>query len=343
MARTRLRHVSDSEPGYARQRCGKGFVYLDSQGRRLRDPRVLARIRALAIPPAYTDVWICRSANGHLQASGRDARGRKQYRYHAAWRQARDGTKFARTIEFAEALPALRRRITRDLRERGVARARVLAAVLRLLDRTRIRVGNEEYAKANASYGLSTLRNRHVSVRGDEVLQDARVAAVVRRCRDLPGQHLFQYFDGDRVHRITSGDVNAYLRDVMRGDFSAKDFRTWAASVIVARELHGGGDAVPDLKEAIAVAARTLGNTPAVCQRAYVHPAILEAVGDPPERLRRLLVGTTRPRAGLDRTERAVLRYLRERARSVGKRARDQSFAPPRKSSRADGPSHGRR
>ena len=239
-----------------------------------------------------------------------------------------------------------------------MARARVLAAVLRLLDRTRIRVGNEEYAKANASYGLSTLRNRHVSVRGDEVrllfrgksgrrhevaLQDARVAAVVRRCRDLPGQHLFQYFDGDRVHRITSGDVNAYLRDVMRGDFSAKDFRTWAASVIVARELHGGGDAVPDLKEAIAVAARTLGNTPAVCQRAYVHPAILEAVGDPPERLRRLLVGTTRPRAGLDRTERAVLRYLRERARSVGKRARDQSFAPPRKSSRADGPSHGRR
>lgn len=326
----RLRFVRDTEPGFRRQRRGRGFVYLDRRGRPLRDARTLARIRALAIPPAYTDVWICRSADGHLQATGRDERGRKQYRYHAAWREARDGTKFARAIAFADALPALRRRIARDLRQRGMPREKVLAAILRLLDRTQIRVGNEEYAKSNGSYGLSTLRSRHARVRGDEVrfvfrgksgrrhevaLTDARVAAVIRRCRDLPGQPLFQYAVDGRVHRVTSTHVNAYLRDVTRGEFTAKDFRTWSATVIVARELLAQDldETRPaTLKTAIQSAADALGNTPAVCQRAYVHPAVLDAVaGAPAQRLRDIHERTPRGRAGLDRVERAVLRFLR--------------------------------
>lgn len=328
----RLRYVSDAEPGYTRRRCGRGFAYFDSRGRPLRDARALARIRALAIPPAYTDVWICRSADGHLQATARDARGRKQYRYHAAWRATRDDTKFARTLEFAAALPALRRRIARDLRERGVSREKVLATVLRLLDRTRVRVGNEEYARTNGSFGLSTLRSRHVRVRGDEVrlvfrgksgrrhqvaLSDARVAAVVRRCRDLPGQHLFQYLDEGRVHRITSTDVNAYLREVTRGDFTAKDFRTWSATVVVARHLLAATMIRPAvLRGAIEAAAAALGNTPAICQRSYVHPALLEAAtGAPAQRLRAIHERTPRGRAGLDRSERTVLRFLREARR----------------------------
>lgn len=326
----RLRYVSDAESGHTRRRCGNGFAYFDWRGRRLRDAHTLARIRALAIPPAYTDVWICRSADGHLQATARDARGRKQYRYHPAWRKARDSTKFARTIEFAEALPALRRRIGRDLRERGMHRDKVLAAILRLLDRTQIRVGNEEYAQSNGSYGLSTLRNRHVHVLGDEVrfvfrgksgrrhdvaVTDARVARVVRRCRDLPGQHLFQYADGARVHRITSTDVNAYLHDVLHADFTAKDFRTWSASVVVARELLA---LVPErgtrtLKSVIEAAAEALGNTPAVCRRAYVHPALLQAAEDAAvaRRLCDAFERTPRGRSGLDRMERTVLRFLR--------------------------------
>lgn len=326
----RLRYVSDAEPGYTRRRHGKGFAYVDARGRPLRDAGMLARIRALAIPPAYTDVWICRSADGHLQATGRDERGRKQYRYHPAWRTTRDATKFARTIAFAEALPALRRRIARDVSERGMHRAKVLATILRLLDRTQARVGNEEYARANGSFGLSTLRNRHARVQGDEVrlvfrgksgrrhevaLSDARVAAVVRRCRDLPGQHLFQYVDGGRVRRITSTDVNAYLREVVRGDFTAKDFRTWSATVVVARELlaeSAGGRQAARLKGAVEAAAEALGNTPAVCQRAYVHPAMLEAAGGlAARRLQAIHQRTPRGRAGLDRSERTVLRFLR--------------------------------
>lgn len=346
----RLRYVSDAEPGYVRRRCGNGFAYFDSRGRRLRDARTLARIRALAIPPAYADVWICRSADGHLQATGRDRRGRKQYRYHAAWRVARDGNKFERTIAFAEALPALRRRIARDLRERGVHRDKVLATILRLLDRTQARVGNEEYARANGSFGLSTLRNRHARVRGDEVrlvfrgksgrrhevaLSDARVAAVVRRCRDLPGQRLFQYLDGGRLHHVTSTDVNAYLRDAAHGDFTAKDFRTWSATLIVARELLAEDAAEPRsarLKAAVGAAAAALGNTPAVCQRAYVHPAVLEAVdGAAARRLRGIRERTPRGRAGIDRDERAVLRYLRAMRRRRDFVRGGRTFAPRRK------------
>ncbi|MBN8726370.1 MAG: DNA topoisomerase IB [Xanthomonadales bacterium] len=346
----RLRHVSDSEPGFSRRRTGDAFVYVDLEGQPIEDEDELARIRSLAIPPAYTDVWICRSANGHLQATGRDARGRKQYRYHPEWREARDATKFSRTIEFAERLPKLRRRIARDLRRRGATRERVLAALLRLLDRTFVRVGNEEYARDNASFGLSTLRNRHARVRGDEIrllfrgksgrehevaLEDRRVAAVLRRCHELPGQHLFQYVEDGEVHALTSGDVNDHLREIMQGDFTAKDFRTWAASVIVARELCGGAaEAVPDLKAAIAVAADSLGNTPTVCRRAYVHPALIEAASDPGGELCRLMGSVTRGRAGLDRHERALLRYLRVRERRRLRKRVGQSFTREQKASR---------
>lgn len=327
----RLRYVTDTEPGLARRRNGRGFAYFDARGRRIRSERVLQRIRGLAIPPAYDDVWICATPDGHLQATGRDARGRKQYRYHAAWRTQRDRSKFERTIAFGERLPSLRRRIRRDLRERGVTRQRVLAALLRLLDRTRIRVGNEEYARSNRSFGLSTLRTRHVSVRGDAIrfafrgksgrmheveVEDPRVARTLRRCRELPGQLLFQYVDRGKPHKLTSSDINDYLRDAMGEEFTAKDFRTWSASVIVARELFDPAIGTPPSpREAIRIAADELGNTPAVCQRAYVHPAVLEAAAEPlaNQRVRALFARTTRARDGLDRHELALLRYLRSR------------------------------
>ena len=325
----RLRYVSDAEPGYVRRRQGRGFAYFDQRGRQVRDERVLARIRALAIPPAYTDVWICRRPNGHLQATARDARGRKQYRYHEDWRRTRDQTKFNRTIAFAQSLPRLRRHVARDLREKGMHRDKVLAAIVRVLDRTRIRVGNEEYARANGSYGLSTLRNRHVRLLGDEVrfafrgksgrrhevaFSDARVAAVVRRCRDLPGQHLFQYLDGPRVRAVSSTDVNAYLHRLVPGDFTAKDFRTWSATVVAAEAILANGvDAPMVLKDVLAVAAAELGNTPAVCRRSYVHPAVLLAASDASARQRLFAVHekTQRGKRGLDRLELTVLRYLR--------------------------------
>ena len=328
--RSGLIYVSDCEPGYRRQRRGKGFVYLDARGKRISDARVIARIRSLAIPPAYTDVWICRNARGHMQATARDARGRKQYRYHPLWKAWRDDSKFARMADFARALPKLRARIARDLRRHGLARERVLATIVRLLDRTHVRIGNEEYAKANHSYGLSTLRDRHAQVRGDEVilsfrgksgqqqqveLNDARVAAVVRRCEDLPGQHLFQYRDQEgKLHRIDSQDVNEYLREITGGDFTAKDFRTWAATVSVARVLFATGKATPAmLRGAIERAAGELGNTPAVCRRAYVHPAIAEAFENR-DQAQVLLAAWQRAsgnKRGLDHAVRAVLKYLR--------------------------------
>ena len=329
--RSRLSYVSDTEPGYTRQRRGKRFVYLDRRGRAIRDDRVLARIRSLAIPPAYTDVWICRSPHGHVQATARDARGRKQYRYHPDWKAWRDATKFERTLEFARALPKLRGRIALDLRRKGLARERVLATLLRLLDRTHVRIGNEEYARSNRSYGLSTLRDRHARVRGDEVLlhfrgksgkvhqvalTDARVARVVRRCEDLPGQHLFQYRDEEgALHRVGSADVNDYLREIAGNGFTAKDFRTWAATVSVAGSLIAHGKASEAmLRAAIERAATELGNTPAVCRRAYVHPAIMQAYASPEQagRLRAAFERAANQRGrGLSQIEKAVLIYLR--------------------------------
>lgn len=295
-----LRYASPEDPGFRRQRAGKGFRYLDVGGRPITDRETLTRIRALAIPPAWTDVWICPSATGHLQATGRDARGRRQYRYHARYRARRDASKFARLAAFGAALPRIRRRVRSDLARRGLPREKVLAAVVGLLDATPLRVGNEEYARVNKSFGISTLRDRHASISGETVrfrfrgkggrteeatLVDRRLAAVVRRCRDLPGQRLFQYLADDGEERgISSEDVNAYLREAAGApDISAKDFRTWTATVLAHRALSApppptdaGRRSRPDV-EAIRRTAEVLNDTLAVTRNSYVHPAVLEA------------------------------------------------------------------
>ncbi len=262
----------------------------------------LARIKQLAVPPAWTDVWICTDARGHLQATGRDARGRKQYRYHARWRDIRDASKFDRVVAFGRSLPRIRRRCGRDLRRTGLPRERVLAAIVRLLDESLIRVGNREYARDNKSFGLTTLRSRHVKVRGTEIrfrfrgkggvehslgVSDARVARVVKRLQDLPGQDVFQYVDDDGERRnIDSADVNEYLQEVSGQDFTAKDFRTWTATVLAAQALHemrqfdGDAEARQNVVKAIENVAARLGNTPAVCRKCYVHPAVTDAYLD---------------------------------------------------------------
>jgi DNA topoisomerase-1 len=294
-----LRYASDARPGFTRRGAGTGFSYRDAEGATIRDRETLARIRALAIPPAWTDVWICQWPNGHLQASGRDARGRKQYRYHAAWQRRRGTDKFDRMLAFAEALPRIRRRCDADLAARGLPREKVLAAVVRLLELTLIRVGNDEYARLNRSFGLTTLRDRHARIDGSSVrfrfrgksgrshevgLRDRRLAAVVRRCQELPGQELFQYVDEEgEVRDVASEDVNAYLREASGGDFTAKDFRTWAGTVLAYRALRalqpvtGERAAQRNVVEAIRQTADRLGNTPAVARGSYVHPAVLEA------------------------------------------------------------------
>ncbi len=306
----RLVRVSAGEPGISRLKRGRGFVYRDAHGRQLTDAAELLRIRALAIPPAYTDVWICAQPQGHLQATGRDARGRKQYRYHPRWRQQRDARKFDRLIEFGRALPRIRARVARDLASvagSGVMRAHVLATVVRLLDTTLARVGNDEYVRQNRSFGLTTLRNRHADVRGsrlrlrfrgksgvlhDVALEDPDVARIVRRCLDLPGEELFQYVDGNGApHAIASTDVNDYLRDAAGTSLSAKDFRTWHASVrafdLARRELARNGEAREAgrsprgrVQRVLGEVAATLGNTLAVCRKSYVHPCVLELLTD---------------------------------------------------------------
>jgi DNA topoisomerase I len=340
-----LRYVSDSQPGIKRRRAGKGFAYLDADGKRI-DEETLARIKRLAIPPAWTDVWICTSRSGHLQATGRDARGRKQYKYHALYRETRDENKYGRLIEFAHKLPAIRRQVDRDLRRHGLPREKVLAAVVRLLEMTLIRVGNEEYARSNNSFGLTTMRDRHVEVGGSKVffqfrgkggrqhkvaLSDRRLAEVVRRCRDLPGKELFQYLDDDGVTQsIDSGDVNDYLREISGEDFTAKDFRTWAGTVLAAVALAEAGQASSErearrnIVRAVERVATRLGNTPAVCRAGYVHPRLLHAYRDG------VTIGTRRPGivraigsdgAALDRDERLVLDWLQRRPARVTSRA----------------------
>ena len=341
-----LRYVSDIEPGISRIRRGSGFSYRDADGKPVRDDATLRRIKALAIPPAWQDVWISPSVRGHIQATGRDTRARKQYRYHALWRQTRDEAKFGRALAFGRALPRLRRRVTRDLAAPGLARDKVLALVVRLLEATLLRVGNEEYARTNRSFGLTTLRNRHADVRGETVrlsfrgksgksvevgLRDGRVARVVRRLQELPGQRLFQYrTDDDTVAAIDSGDVNDYLRETMGTDFSAKDFRTWAGTVLAAKalldEVGGAADAdgaegaeksTPERRvvRAIEQVAQTLGNTPAVCRNCYVHPQIVDAYLD--GSLGRAVSPSKR---GLRAEERLVLAVLGRRARGGGKK-----------------------
>jgi DNA topoisomerase-1 len=293
-----LRYSTDARPGITRRRRGRGFSYHAPDGSLIRDPGVLRRIRGMAIPPAWTDLWICPWPNGHLQATGRDARGRKQHRYHADWRAHRDEAKYERLLAFANALPAVRERVERDLARPGLPREKVLATVVRLLELTLIRVGNDEYTRLNRSFGLTTMRDRHVRVEGTEVrfrfrgkggklheigLRDRRLAGLVRRCQELPGQELFQYVEDGVVGDVASDDVNAYLRDVAGDDFSAKDFRTWAGTVAAYRALSDLDPAADErtakqhVVEAIRQTAKLLGNTPAVCRQSYVHPAVLEA------------------------------------------------------------------
>lgn len=303
---TGLVYVSDRQPGFTRRRQRSGFVYVDERGRRIESPRILDRIRRLAIPPAYTQVWICRSDRGHIQATGRDARGRKQYRYHPDWRVTRDGSKFSRMIDFAARLPRLRRKLKADLVLSGLPQEKVLAAVVSLLEETLIRVGNEEYARSNRSYGLTTLRDRHVRFLGDGraslsfrgksgqrhtvILDDRRLARIIRHCQQLPGQQLFQYVDDDgKRQRIDSGKVNEYLKSAMGevngAGFTAKDFRTWGATVraIAFLACRACGEKVSEraFKSCVMDTARhvaeALGNTPAVCRKSYINPVVFTA------------------------------------------------------------------
>ena len=295
-----LLYVSDRTPGIRRHRRGAGFSYQRPDGQPLRSPLHIERIKRLAVPPAYTGVWICPRADGHLQATGTDARGRKQYRYHAQWRSARDGDKFGRMLEFGLALPRIRDRVASDLRSAGephVRRHTLLATMVRLLDTTLIRVGNEEYTRTNGSFGLTTLRNRHARIDGDRVhlrfrgksgvarrvwMEDPRVARIVRACQAMPGQELFQYEgDNGRLQRLGSADVNRYLREASGADFTAKDFRTWHASVHALALLSGtpaasGPLAKRQVHEVLVEVSQRLGNTVAVCRASYVHPLLLQ-------------------------------------------------------------------
>jgi DNA topoisomerase I len=294
-----LVYVSDESPGLSREKRGDGFVYRRANGDRIDDDAVLERIRKLAIPPAWTDVWICPKANGHLQATGRDARGRKQYRYHPQFREVRDSTKYEHMLEFARSLPTIRERVAEHMALRGLPREKVLATVVHLLETTLIRVGNDEYSKENKSYGLTTLRNPHVSVEGSQLkfrfkgksgkawnlqLRDRRVAKIVRACQDLPGQRLFEYVDEDgQLREVASADVNAYLREITGSDVTAKDFRTWAGTVMAAlalMEIESADSQTgvkKNIKAAIERVAARLGNTPTICRKCYVHPEVLDA------------------------------------------------------------------
>jgi DNA topoisomerase I len=328
-----LRYVSDSRAGIRRRAAGTGFAYLDPQDRLVDDEGVLARIRSLAIPPAWTQVWICNISYGHLQASGRDARGRKQYHYHARWRKARDETKYGRMLEFGAALPRIRDRVEEHLRLPTLTRDKVLAIVVRLLETTFIRIGNEEYARTNKSFGLTTLKDRHVRIDGGKIrfrfrgksgkdheitLANRRIARLVKSCRDLPGQDLFQYIDADgEPQPIDSGDVNEYVRELAADDFTAKDFRTWAGTLLAAHRLdeYLAFESITAGKAAcvsavVEVAAR-LGNTPAICRKCYIHPAVLEAFLDEKKlTLWQKHSAAAGERAGLTRQESALLRYL---------------------------------
>jgi len=320
---------------------GGGPEYRDASGRVVRDAAVLKRLKSLAIPPAWTDVWICADERGHLQATGRDARGRKQYRYHPRWREMRDAHKFERMMDFAAALPALRRRVALDLSAQGLPRRKVLAALVRLLETTCLRIGNERYAEENDSFGLTTLRNRHARVSGPRVefqfrgkggkfhrvaVEDPRLARIVRRCRELPGQTLFEYLDEEgNVQSVGSGDVNDYLKEISGAEITAKDFRTWAGTVFVATELARREEPIgpSHMVAAVREAARRLGNTPAICRKSYVHPRVLD-----PETWRAARRAARR-RRGLRADEAALLGLLAPlRAASRTPRPRRATSAP---------------
>jgi DNA topoisomerase-1 len=297
-----LRYVLDDRPGIRREPDKEGFRYLDARGEPIADDATLKRIKSLAIPPAWTEVWICPQANGHLQATGRDARGRKQYRYHPKWREVRDEVKYERMIKFGKALPAIRKEVDRALSLPGLPREKVLATIVYLLEATMMRIGNDEYARENKSYGLTTLRNRHVKIDGSEVefrfrgksgvyhdvkVNDRRLARIIQRSRDLPGQDLFEYLDDDKQpHTVNSSDVNDYLREITGEDYTAKDFRTWSGTVLAAIALQefekfdSEAQAKKNVVRAIETVAEKLGNTPSVCRKCYVHPAVLDSYMD---------------------------------------------------------------
>jgi DNA topoisomerase I len=334
-----LTYVSDHDPGLRRVRSAIGFDYLDAAGAPVGDPEVLDRIRRLAIPPAWTEVWICPDPNGHIQATGRDKRGRKQYRYHPHWREHQDSAKYDRMAAFGRALPRLRAQVDKDLRKRGMPREKVLAAVVRLLELTLIRVGNDEYARKNRSFGLTTLRKRHVDVHGAGVvfefrgksgkqhrtlLHDARLARVIHGCEELPGQRLFQYVGEDgHTHTVSSHDVNAYIHAAVGDDFTAKDFRTWAGSLMAAQLLAACERAETQAHHKHVVAdcvkrvAGRLGNTPAVCRSSYIHPEVIAAYADD-----RLKAGFRRCLEQPETCEKAMLRFLHKlRDASAGRGA----------------------
>ncbi len=296
-----LRYVIDTMPGIRRERAGETFHYIGPDSKPVTDAATLRRIAALAVPPAWTDVWICALPHAHIQATGRDAKGRKVYRYHERWRAVRAATKYHRMITFGEALPLIRQRVDQDLARRGLPREKVLATVVRLLEMTHIRVGNEEYVRENGSFGLTTLRSRHIDISGSTLrfqfrgksgkhhvvdIQDPRLARIIRRCQEIPGHELFQYLEGEEHHTIESDDVNGYLRSISGQDFTAKDFRTWAGTILAARALvemeipesdtHGK----KNVAQAVKSVASQLGNTPIVCRTSYIHPAIIEAYLD---------------------------------------------------------------
>ena len=315
-----LLYVTDGMPGVRRQRRGRGFAYYDPDGKLIRDAGELVRFRSIGVPPAWTDVWICPLPDGHVQATGRDARRRKQYRYHVAWRNVRDATKFHRMSAFGRALPKVREQMEADLGRRRLDRERVMAAVLRIVDDTLIRVGNDEYARENQTFGATTLQDEHATVTASKVVlefrgkhgklhhaevADPRVARVVRGCQELPGQQLFTYVDEDGESvPVTSEAVNAYLRELAGDDFSVKDFRTWGGSTAFIRAMKGGERSV---KEAIAMVARELGNTAVIARSSYIHPGLLAAA-----RENDLPRATLAPRKGLDRWESALMRFLEE-------------------------------
>ncbi|WP_109481970.1 DNA topoisomerase IB [Paraburkholderia sp. C35] len=342
-----LRHADDTRPGFTRRRLRNVFVYFDLDGKRIGDATDIARINALAIPPAYTDVWICPDPRGHIQATGRDARGRKQYRYHAHWRETRDAAKFGRMASFGRALPKIRARVARDLARDGMPRDKVIAAVVHLLDTTLIRIGSVEYARDNQSYGLTTLRKKHVTIRAGEVrfrfvgksgiehdvtVDNPRVKRIVRMCAELPGHDLFKYIDEDGTrHTIGSADINAYLRDASSGEFSAKDYRTWAGSVYALAALRqlaceSAADARRHVVATVKEVASLLRNTPAVCRRCYIHPEVIAAfeAGE----LQGLLPLQARRHLKVDEAAfAALLAQVDRRARLASRRARNPGKA----------------
>jgi DNA topoisomerase-1 len=328
-----LRYVRDDQAGIVRRRRGSGFTYVGPNGELVRDPETLARIRSIVIPPAWTEVWICSIAHGHIQATGRDARGRKQYRYHQRWREVRDETKYGRMVQFGGLLPRIREGVAGDLQLSGLPRNKILAVIVRLLETTFIRIGNEEYARENQSFGLTTLLDRHVKIDGAKVrfrfpgksgkvhsieLSDRRLSRVIQRSRDLPGQELFQYLDdADAPQSIDSADVNEYVRTLSNEDFTSKDFRTWAGTLLAAAQVGESRDreanvsAKSIIARAVEAVARQLGNTPAVCRKCYIHPSVLQIFEDAEllEAWMKECVPCS-PRSGLTKEESALLKFL---------------------------------